>query len=75
MRPKKGSEENTILEKNGNSEIKDYEEHLRHKKLEMKQLEENLKFQLQKEKFHITELQTAVTQVFWAKLCFDKIQF
>ena len=75
MRLKKGSEENTIMEKNGKSEIKDYEEHLRHKKLEMKQLEENFKFQLQQEKFHITELQTAVSQVFWVKLSFDKIQF
>ena len=52
------------MEKNGNSEIKDFEERLRHKTIEVKQLEENFKFKLQQERFHIVELQTAISQVF-----------
>ena len=52
------------MEKNGNSEIKDFEERLRHKTIEVKQLEENFRFKLQQEKFHIAELQTAISQVF-----------
>jgi hypothetical protein len=52
------------MERNGNSEIKDFEERLRHKTNEIKQLEENFKFKLQQEKVHIGELQTAISQVF-----------
>ena len=46
VRPKKGSdeEENIIMEKNGNSEIKDFEERLRHKTIEVKQQSFKLQF-------------------------------
>ena len=55
--------ENNILENNGNSEIKTFEECLRHKTIEMKQLDENYKFKLQQQKLDIAELQIAISQV------------
>ena len=68
MGSRKGS--NIILDKNSDNEVKDYEELIRQKNIEIKQLQVNSKFQLQQEKYHTEELQTAISQVILVGISF-----
>ena len=56
--------ENIVLDKKKENEVNEYEERIRQKNMEIKQLRDNFKFQLQQEKYHTEELQTAISQVF-----------
>ena len=60
---KDSNAEGIIFEKENAGDLKDYEERLRKKCIEIKQIEDKFKFQLQQEKFHIAELQTGISQV------------
>ena len=55
--------EEPILKKKDSDNTGTNEDRLKKKNIEMKQLEERYKFQLQQEKCHVTELQAAIMQV------------
>jgi len=54
--------EEPIIKRNDSNNTSTNEDHLKKKNIEMKQLEERHKFQLQQEKCHVTELQAAIMQ-------------
>lgn len=57
--------EEPIIKRNDSNNTSTNEDHLKKKNIEMKQLEERHKFQLQQEKCHVTELQAAIMQVLY----------
>ena len=65
IRPKDCSIEESILKNDNVNNIGTDDDNLKKRNIDIKQLEERYKFQLQQEKCHVTELQAAIMQVFF----------